>query len=154
MIKSAWSITAAGRFGKLAANESWLTDRLSAYLARRVDNFSRKVLPSVSDDLTESVFDGGVVAIYKVTIDKLHREGRFPWEGWAIRLDRWRHAPTSNGLARGSLPTDRLPTTAIFRCLDDAGMAMISDRLGRRRGNGNGALWQVGHGKWSGGKLG
>ena len=72
-----------------AGGESWLTDRLSAYLACSINYLSRKVLPTMFDDLAESVFDGGIVAIYEVAVDELHRERGFSWGGWAIRLDRY-----------------------------------------------------------------
>ena len=51
-----------------------LADKLSAYLARRIDNLRRKVLTTVFDYFAERVLDGGIVAIYKMAIHKLHSE--------------------------------------------------------------------------------
>ena len=48
----------------------------SAYLTRRVDYFSRKVLTFVFDHLAEGILDGWIVTLYKMAFHKLYREGR------------------------------------------------------------------------------
>ena len=46
---------------------------LSAYLARRIDYFSREVLTSVLDDFAEGVLNRRVIALHEVSVDELHR---------------------------------------------------------------------------------
>lgn len=45
----------------------------TAYLAGGVDDLGGIVLVLIADDLAESVLDGGVVALNKVTVDELDR---------------------------------------------------------------------------------
>lgn len=47
------------------------------FLPSRIHNLSRKLLVLVLDNLTESILNGWVIALNKVTIDKLHCERRF-----------------------------------------------------------------------------
>lgn len=81
-------------------------------LPGRVDDFGEVVLVLVTDCLGESVFDRGVVAIYEVSVDELHRQRRFACE-----------ASLAGDLRVGmfeNLPTARLPTMASLRCLGAA----------------------------------
>ena len=48
-----------------------------AYLARCIDNLRRVILTAIFDHLPKVVFNGGIVAVDKVALDKLHREGGF-----------------------------------------------------------------------------
>lgn len=43
------------------------------YLASSIDNLSREVLVLPLDHFAECVLDGGIVAVDKVAVDKLHR---------------------------------------------------------------------------------
>ena len=45
------------------------------YLARRVNDLGRKLLSLVLDNLAERVLNGRVIALNKVSIDELHRQG-------------------------------------------------------------------------------
>lgn len=47
---------------------------INAYLAGGIDNLGCKILTFVFDDAAEGVINGRVVALYKVTFDKLNRE--------------------------------------------------------------------------------
>ena len=53
----------------------------AADLPRRVDDLRGKVLALPFDDAAEGVLDGRVVALDKVPVDELHRQGGFAWEG-------------------------------------------------------------------------
>lgn len=46
-------------------------------LSSRVDNLGRKVLALVPDSLTKCILNGWVVAVDKMSINKLHRERGF-----------------------------------------------------------------------------
>jgi len=82
----------------------------AAYLAGGIDDLGRIFLILIADDLAERVLDGGVVALYKVTVDELHRQARF---AWAVRsMQRIQ--------GQENLPTALLPTMAILRCLGPA----------------------------------
>ena len=45
-----------------------------AYLARRINNLCKEVLPFVSDGLAEGVLDRGIVTIDKMAVHKLDRQ--------------------------------------------------------------------------------
>jgi hypothetical protein len=49
------------------------------YLTSRIDNLRRKVLRLVTDHLAECVLDSGIVAVYEVTVDELHRHTRLAY---------------------------------------------------------------------------
>jgi hypothetical protein len=78
-------------------------------------------LPLVLDDLAKGVLDGGVVAFHEMAVHELHSERGFP-------LSKISKSERERDLAmRGReshSPTDLLPTIAILRCLDGAGMAL------------------------------
>lgn len=44
------------------------------YLASSVDDLSRKLLPFIFDELAERILNGRVVALDKMSVDKLYRE--------------------------------------------------------------------------------
>ena len=89
----------------------------NAYLAGRIDDLGGIFLVLVTDDLAKRVLDGGIVALHKVTVDKLDRQARF---ACAVSLcTAWWGAEGETGR---SGPTALLPTMAILRCL---GPAMI-----------------------------
>jgi hypothetical protein len=46
------------------------------YLTSRIDNLRREVLRLVTNHLAESVLDSGIVAVYEMTVDELHRHTR------------------------------------------------------------------------------
>ena len=48
-----------------------------AYLARCINYLRSKILTAMFDDFGEVVFNGGIVAIDKVSLDELHRERGF-----------------------------------------------------------------------------
>lgn len=47
------------------------------YLASGINDLRGIFLPLVLNDFTECIFDSRVVTLHKVSIDKLHSEGRF-----------------------------------------------------------------------------
>ena len=49
----------------------------TTYLTCRIDDLGGIFLILVSNDLAERVFDGGIVALHKVTVDELYRQARF-----------------------------------------------------------------------------
>lgn len=60
----------------------------AAYLAGGVDDLGGIFLGLVANDLAEGVLDGGVVALDKVAVDKLHRQAGFAW-GAAVSRAAW-----------------------------------------------------------------
>ena len=48
-----------------------------AYLARCIDYLRSKILSAMFDDLGESILNGWIVAVDKVSLDELHRERGF-----------------------------------------------------------------------------
>lgn len=51
--------------------------KISTYLASSINDLGGVLLALVLDDLTEGVLDGGVVALYEMTVHELHRERGF-----------------------------------------------------------------------------
>lgn len=51
----------------------------SAYLTRRVDDFSCELLPAMFDHLAERILDGGVIALDEMSLNELNRERRFSY---------------------------------------------------------------------------
>lgn len=103
------------------------------YLARRVDNLSRKVLILIPDDLAERVFNSRIVAVHKVPVDKLHRQTRLA----CAACQRGTSHMLRTTLARAQCapwhrnsPTALLPTMAIFLCLG-AGIVLLAFGGGR-----------------------
>jgi hypothetical protein len=104
------------------------------YLAGGIDDLGRKVLVLISNHLAERVLDGGIVAVDKVAIDKLHRQTRLACAPCQCGTS---HMLSSECVGH-DLPTALLPTMAIFLCLG-AGMLvlafwggrMVAERLAR-----------------------
>lgn len=90
-----------------------------AYLSRGIDDLCRIVLSIILDNATECVLDCRVVAFNEVVFNKSDRERRFAYDTANVRLD-------TNGerVLEKFIPTERLPTTAIFRCLGAAGILL------------------------------
>lgn len=53
-------------------SDPWSIKKDSTNLSSCIDNFRQVFCALVSDTLGEGVLDGRVVAIYKMSIDKLH----------------------------------------------------------------------------------
>lgn len=82
----------------------------------------------VSDDPTEGIFNGRIVTFHEVAVHKLDSERRLAWEEWGVS---WWCSGIVGADTRApccSLPTDRLPTTAILRCL--LGLGILTDERG------------------------
>lgn len=45
-----------------------------AYLTGRIDYLGRKLLASTLNGVTEGVFDGGIIALHKMSFDKSNRQ--------------------------------------------------------------------------------
>jgi hypothetical protein len=106
----------AGKSRRDSAGEK----RSQSYLSGGIDNLGRKVLALVPYNLAKSILDGGVIALDKVAVDKLHRQTRFAYFALqsAPQLRRREIQGTSNS------PTALLPTMATLRCLG-AGMLFL-----------------------------
>lgn len=112
---------------------SWLSESrtllsVSTDLTCSIDNLGGKFSAFVLDDFAECVFNGRVVALHKVAVDKLDRQRRFAYTMVSIVI-----AATLIGLQTGCLqfvggiekiiiPTERLPTMAILRCFGGVGI--------------------------------
>lgn len=90
-----------------------------AYLSRGIDDLCGIVLSIILDNATECILDRRVVAFNKVVLNKSDRERGFAYDTANVRLD-------INGerVLEDFIPTERLPTTAIFRCLGAAGILL------------------------------
>jgi hypothetical protein len=51
----------------------------STYLPCGINDLSSKFLALVLYDFAESIFNSGIIAFYKVTINELDSQGRFAW---------------------------------------------------------------------------
>jgi hypothetical protein len=81
-------------------------------LASSIDDLHGKVLVPVADDFAKRIFNGRVVRIDKVAVHELDRQ-----RGFACLQDTFSLGFDRCGLIEDeSIPTDRLPTTAILRC--------------------------------------
>jgi hypothetical protein len=77
------------------ANEMLRIQDTVLILACSINDFSSEILCLVPNDFAEGIFYGRVVALYEVAVNELYCKGRF---------------------------AERLPTTAILRCLGGDGM--------------------------------
>ena len=71
-------------FSRLEKNDSKLLPcnarvGKQTHLSSGIDDLGRKFLVLKLDDLGEGVLDGGIVALDKVPVDELDREGGFAW---------------------------------------------------------------------------
>ena len=46
---------------------------MTAYLTSRVDYLRREFLAAIFDNMTEGVFDSGIIALHKMAFDESHR---------------------------------------------------------------------------------
>ena len=67
------SITAAGRLD--VALILILIGGMTAYLTSRVDYFRREFLAATFDDVTEGIFNSGIIALHEMAFDESHRQG-------------------------------------------------------------------------------
>ena len=126
MLYSSWCVAMISRTRclcsdlseKRGAQPRILRTKATAYLSRHINNLHCIVLASVLDHFAESVFDGGIIAVYKHTVHKSDGERRFAWATGSAHSSYSLHE-------QHHLPTDRLPTSAIFRCLG-AGMVALN----------------------------
>lgn len=103
-----------------------------AYLTSGIDNLCCKILSIVLNDSAECVLDRRVIAFYKMVLDETYCEGRFTWcsvsaastciMNPALKTRRSKSIP-HNELQ--TIPTERLPTIAIFRCLGAVGILSL-----------------------------
>ena len=79
-------------------------------LPGRINDLHREVLIPVANDFAERVFDGRVIRVHEMSIHILHSERAFAWWYLLVVLAMW------GGVSCSCIPTDLLPTMAIFRC--------------------------------------
>lgn len=91
------------------------------YLSCSIDNLSCIVLAIVLDNPAESVLNCRVIAFHKVVLNKTNSEGGFA----CVRRMSAPIAMTAWVMNEELVPTERLPTIAIFRCLGAAGILRV-----------------------------
>lgn len=77
------------------------------------------------DFVAEGVFDGGIVALDKVALAVLHRQGRFAWFTSTCQVAR--PCRVHDTCVGQRVPTEREPRMAIFRCLTDGAILDTAD---------------------------
>lgn len=97
------------------------------YLSCSVDNLSCIILAIVLDNSAESILNCRVIAVDEVVFNKTDRER---WFAWATEMLDF--LPTTMSKLNEFVPTERLPTIAIFLCFGAAGILLMQcDDSGR-----------------------
>lgn len=109
-------------FGRLYA-----LSRQIAHLTGSVDDFGGVLLSFELDNFAKSILNGRIVALYKMSIDELDRQGRFACCASISQIPTCRDENSMK-----SIPTDRLPTIAIFLCFGGA-VGILARPLGDAR---------------------
>lgn len=101
------------------------------YLPSGIYDLGRVVLPIVLDDPAEGILNCRVIAFNEVMLNEANRERRFAYiaQNFNIRqpAEQW------NTVKVRLLPTERLPTIAIFRCFGAAGILNVQKARSKQR---------------------
>lgn len=98
------------------------------YLSRGIHNLRCIVLAVVLDNPAEGILDRGVVAFHEMLLDKADSERGLAYEPRKRRKSITVRERVPKGRWRDHLPTERLPTIAIFLCLGAAGILTEGQR--------------------------